>query len=106
MQDSPFEPTIVHAASFPLSALPAETQIVQQVLDLLTGWRTRETLAGFAANMTLAGQVTYTIGSEFKVYKAGDAWSAPAGTALEEENSSAATARVFRTSLLPKAAGR
>jgi len=63
-------------------------------------------LAGFAANMTLVGEVTYKIGSEHKGYKAGEAWSAPAGIAVEEENSSAATARVFRTSLLPKAAGR
>ena len=106
VQDSPFEPTIVHAASFPLSALPAETQIVQQVLDLRTGWRTRDALASFAANMTLAGEVTYRIGSELKVNKAGDAWSAPAGTSVEEANSSAATARVFRIYLLPKPTGR
>src|SRR6266403_5527668 len=102
VQESPFEPTIVSAASFPLSALPPETQIVQQVIDLSAGWHTRDALAGLTANMTIRGEVTYKIGSELKVYKAGDAWSAPAGTPVEEENSSAGTARVFRTSLLPK----
>src|SRR6266566_7773247 len=37
VQESLFEPTIMSAASFPLSALPPETQIVQQVIDLSAG---------------------------------------------------------------------
>src|SRR5216683_1269252 len=39
VQDSPFEPTIVYEARFPVPALAAETEIVQQVADLSSGWR-------------------------------------------------------------------
>src|SRR3989475_7517667 len=54
-QESPFEPTIVYAVSFPLPALPAETQIVQRVVDLDPGSRTEGALAGFTANLGPAG---------------------------------------------------
>src|SRR5882724_2334898 len=100
-QESPFEPTIVYAVSFPLPALPAETQIVQRVVDLDPGSRTEGALAGFTANLVLAGEVTYKVGPELKPYQAGQAWSAGTGTSVGEQNGSAATARVFTTSLLP-----
>jgi hypothetical protein len=34
-------------------------------------------------------------GQELKVYKSGEAWSAPAGTMIGDENKSAVSARVF-----------
>jgi quercetin dioxygenase-like cupin family protein len=105
-QESPFEPTIVYAVSFPLPALPAETQIVQRVVDLDPGSRTEGALAGFTANLVLAGEVTYKVGPELKPYQAGQAWSAGTGTSVGEQNGSAATARVFTTSLLPRGTGR
>jgi hypothetical protein len=43
---------------------------------------------------------------ELKPYKAGEAWSAGTGTLVGEQNGSAATARVFTTSLLPRGTGR
>jgi quercetin dioxygenase-like cupin family protein len=106
VQDSPFEPTIVYEARFPLPALPAETEIVQQVADLVSGGRTERVSAGFVANIVMAGEVTYKIGGERKVYEAGKAWSAPAGTLIGEENRSASMARVFTTYLLPRGTGR
>jgi len=106
VQESPFEPTIVYAVSFPLPALPAETQIVQRVVDLDPGSRTEGALAGFTANLVLAGEVTYKVGPELKPYQAGQAWSAGTGTSVGEQNGSAATARVFTTSLLPRGTGR
>jgi quercetin dioxygenase-like cupin family protein len=106
VQESSFEPTIVYAVSFPLPALPAETQIVQRVVDLDPGSRTEGTLAGFTANLVLAGDVTYKVGPELKPYKAGEAWSAGTGALVGEQNGSAATARVFTTSLLPRGTGR
>ena len=39
VQDSPFEPTMVYEARFPLPTLPAEADIVQEVVDLASGWR-------------------------------------------------------------------
>jgi quercetin dioxygenase-like cupin family protein len=104
--DSPFEPTIVYEARFPLPALPAEADIVQEVADLASGWRAERASVGFTANVIIAGEVTYRLGGEHKVYKAGEAWSAPAGTLLGEENRSASTARVFTTHLLPRGTGR
>src|SRR6266853_2989199 len=101
VQESPFEPAIAYEARFPLSALPAETEIVQQVADLASGWRAQRASVGFTANIVIAGEVTYQIGGERKVYQAGEAWSAPAGTLVGEENRSAGTARVFTTHLLP-----
>ncbi|HEX4828848.1 MAG TPA: cupin domain-containing protein [Xanthobacteraceae bacterium] len=106
VQDSPFEPTIVYEVRFPLPALPAEAEIVQQVVDLASGWRTQRASVGFTANIIIAGEVTSQVGGERKVYKAGEAWSAPAGTLVGEENKSASTARVFTTYLLPRGTGR
>jgi len=37
-----------------------------------------------------------------KVYKSGDAWSAPAGTIVGDETKSTVSARVFTTYLLPR----
>jgi quercetin dioxygenase-like cupin family protein len=106
VQESSFEPTIVYAVSFPLAGLPAETQIVQRVVDLAPGSRTQGALAGFTANLVLAGEVTYKLGPEIKSYEAGEAWSAPAGTLVGEENKSTETPRLFTTSLLPRESGR
>src|SRR6266567_4185567 len=84
--------------------LPAEADIVQEVSDLASGWRAERASVGFTANIIIAGEVTCQIGAERKVHKAGEAWSAPAGTLLGEENTSASTARVFTTYLLPRGA--
>jgi len=102
VQESPFEPTIVYAARFALPALPADAQIVQQVVDLGPAWHAERALAGFIANIVLAGEVAYKIGPELKVYKPGEAWSAPAGTIVGDENKSAVSARVFASYLLPR----
>lgn len=100
--ESQFEPSIVYEARFPLPALPAETDIVQQVVELISGARMERVSNGFTASIVLTGDVIYTIGGEQKNYKAGQAWSAPPGTLVTEENRSGTTARVFTTYLLPK----
>jgi quercetin dioxygenase-like cupin family protein len=106
LQDSQFEPTIVYEARFPVPALPAESEIMQQVADLPSGWRTERISSGFTANIVVEGDVTYRIGGEWKEFKAGEAWSAQVGTLITEENRSASTARVFTTYLLPKGTSR
>jgi quercetin dioxygenase-like cupin family protein len=106
LQDSQFEPTIVYEARFPVSALPAESEIMQQVADLPPGWRTERISTGFTANIVVESDVTYGIGGKRKEFKAGEAWSARAGTLVTEENRSASTARVFTTYLLPRGTSR
>jgi quercetin dioxygenase-like cupin family protein len=106
VQDSPFEPTIVYEARFPLPALPAETEIVQQVVDLVSGGRAEWASIGFMANIIMAGELTYKIDGKRKAYKAGEAWSAFTGTLVGVENRSASMARVFTTYLLPRGTGR
>jgi quercetin dioxygenase-like cupin family protein len=102
VQESAFEPTIAYAARFALPALPADAQIVQQVVDLGPASHAERTLAGFTAAIVIAGEVAYKIGPELKLYKSGEAWSAPAGTLVGDENKSAVTARVFTSYLLPR----
>lgn len=106
VQESQFEPSIVCEARFPLPALPAETEIVQQIVDLISGSRMERVSNGFMANIVLTSEVTYMIGVEQKNYKSGQAWSAPPGTLVSEENRSGTTARVFTTYLLPKGSSR
>ena len=102
VRESPFEPTIAHAARFALPALPANAQIMQQVVDLAPAWHAERTLPGFTANIVIAGEVAYKIGSELKLYKSGQAWSVRAGAIVGDENKSAVSARVFTSYLLPR----
>jgi quercetin dioxygenase-like cupin family protein len=106
IEDSKFEPTIVYEARAPLPALPPEAEIVQQVVDLASGWRGERILDGFAASVVVAGEVTYQIGAQRSTYRAGEAWFAPAGTLVTEENGSHSAAQVFTTYLLPSRIGR
>src|SRR5262249_61578383 len=62
VQDSPFEPTIVYEARFPLPALPPEADIVQEGSDLASRWRAEPASVGFSANMIITGEVTCQIG--------------------------------------------
>jgi len=105
VQDSTFEPTVAHEANFALPALTADTEIAQQVVDLPPRVRAERTSVGFTSIIMIAGEVTYKIGTDGKVRKAGEAFSLPAGARFAEENGSATTARVFTTCLTPKRSG-
>jgi quercetin dioxygenase-like cupin family protein len=106
VQDSPFEPTIAYEARFPVPALPAEAEIVQQLAELSSGRRDEQASVGFTAGIVVAGEITYTLGGERKDYTPGESWSAPAGTLVTEENRAAGKARVFTTYLLPRRIGK
>src|SRR5205823_10872319 len=86
VQESPFEPTIVYAARFALTALPLDAQIVQQVVDLGPAWHAERALAGFITNIVLAAEVAYTIRPQLTVHHPGEAPPAPARPLLGEEN--------------------
>jgi quercetin dioxygenase-like cupin family protein len=104
VQESQFGPAVTYEAKFPLPPLPAEAEIIQQVVDLSSGWRTQRAYNGFAAGIVIEGEVTYQIGPERKPYKPGDAWMAKAGMLITEENTMPKQARVFRSYLVPKGA--
>jgi quercetin dioxygenase-like cupin family protein len=102
VQDAPLEPTVTHEARFSLPPLPAETEIVQQVVELASDWHAERTYGSFAAHVVLEGEVEYRIGANQRTYRAGEAWLVPAGALVTGANRSAGKARVFTTYLLPK----
>jgi quercetin dioxygenase-like cupin family protein len=101
---SRLEPTVRYEARFPLPALPARAEIVQQVVDLPPGWRTERIYHGFAANLVIEGEVTSGTRAEQKTYRAGEAWAAPPETPVVTTNRSADRARVFTVYVLPQGA--
>src|SRR5262249_569869 len=101
---SRLEPTILYEARFPLAALPAQAEIVQQVVDMPSGWRAERMHDGFAATLVVDGEVTPGTPAEQRTYRAGEAWAMPAERLAVTENRSAQPARVFTTFLLPQAA--
>jgi quercetin dioxygenase-like cupin family protein len=106
VQESQFGPTVLYEVRFPVPTLPADTEIVQQVAELSSGWRAERASGGFVASIVVDGEVTYKIGAERKEYKAGDAWFAHPGIPITEENGAPRAARVFTTYLLPRGTGR
>ncbi|MFL5060781.1 MAG: cupin domain-containing protein [Xanthobacteraceae bacterium] len=103
-EPSRLEPTVRYEARFPLPALPARAEIVQQVVDLPPGWRAERIYHGFAANLVVEGEVTSGPRAEQKTYRAGEAWAAPAVMPVMTMNRSADRARVFTAYLLPQGA--
>src|SRR6266545_3484639 len=61
LQESQFGPTVLHEVRFPVPILPAESEIVQQVAELSSGWRAERVTGGFVANFVVDGEVTYKI---------------------------------------------
>jgi quercetin dioxygenase-like cupin family protein len=106
VQASQFEPAVAYEARFPVPALPAGADILQQAADLSSGSRSEQVSGAFVATIVIDGEVTYKIGAQRKSYKAGEAWSAHAGTSIAEENRSPNVARVFATYLLARGTGR
>ncbi len=98
IQETPFGPAVTYEARFPLPKLPADADIVSQVLDLPPGRRAERPNAGFTATVLMEGEVGYGVGATLKTYRAGESWSAPAGVVVREGN--ADKARVFTTHLL------
>jgi quercetin dioxygenase-like cupin family protein len=96
---SPLEPTVLYEARFPLPALPAQAEIIQQVVDLPPGWRAERAYAGFAANLVIDGEATSGLRPE-RTYRAGEAWLTPAEASVVAENRSPHPARVFTTYLV------
>jgi quercetin dioxygenase-like cupin family protein len=104
VQESQFGPAVTYEATFSLPRLPADAEIVQQVIDLPRGWRTQRASNGFTANVVVDGELSYQIGAEQKSYKRGDSWMAQAGTTITEQNDTAGPARIFSSSIVARGA--
>jgi quercetin dioxygenase-like cupin family protein len=102
IQESSFGPEIIYEAKFDLPALPAEADIVQQVIDLSPGWHAEREAQGFVATIVVDGEVSYQIGTDRKQYRAGSAFSMQAPTRITEVNRSNTNARLFTTYLIAK----
>jgi quercetin dioxygenase-like cupin family protein len=102
--ESRFGPSIVYEAKFDLPRLHAEADIVQQVVDIPPGWHAERNYGGFVAAVVIDGEVTYQVGGDRKQFRDGEAFSAPAGTRITEDNRSNRSARVFISQLLPTSA--
>jgi hypothetical protein len=102
VQESQFGPVITYEAKVPLPLLPADAEIVQQVIDLPPGWHMERAYNGFTANLIVDGELSYQIGPERKSYKPGDSWTAKAGTVITEQNNPPRLARVFSSYLVPR----
>src|SRR5262249_61193356 len=101
-RESPWGPAMVCGGSFAPRALPADAQIVQQVVDLGPAWHAERALAGFIANIVLAGEVAYKIGPELKGYKPREGWSAPAWPTVCQAAQHAAGAPRLARQLSPR----
>src|SRR5262249_20695951 len=106
LQDAPLEPTVVYETRFRVPALPADTEIAQEVADIPSGGRAERASAGFTAGVVVDGEVSYELGPQRKQLRAGESWSAAAGTPIAEENRSAGMARIFTTYLSPRGSAR
>jgi quercetin dioxygenase-like cupin family protein len=104
VQESQFGPAVTYRAKFPLPSLAKETEIVQQVIDLPSGWRAQRAYHAFVVGLIMEGEVGLRIGPDRKSYKAGDAWMAQAGIVVTEENNGPKQARVFISYLVGKGA--
>jgi quercetin dioxygenase-like cupin family protein len=103
IEESRFGPSIIYEAKFDLPRLPAEADIVQQVVELPPGWRAERDCNGFVTTMVIDGEITYRVSGHQKQYRAGEAFSAQARTRITEDNRSSRSARVFAAHLLPRA---
>jgi quercetin dioxygenase-like cupin family protein len=103
-EESRFGPSIISEAKFDLPGLPAEADIVQQVVDLAPGWRAEREDNGFIATIVIEGEVSYQIGGKRNQYRAGDAFSVQARTRTNAENRSTGISRLFTSHLVPRAA--
>jgi quercetin dioxygenase-like cupin family protein len=106
IQASQFEPSVTNQARFSVPPLPAETEILQQVVDLSSGSWVEKVYDGFAVTIVVEGEVTRKIDGEQKTYRAGEAWSARDGASVLEGSTSLIKARLFTAYLVPRKAGQ
>jgi quercetin dioxygenase-like cupin family protein len=101
--ESKLEPKVEYQARFPVVALPASAEVIQQAADFEPGASTGPTRhRGQAVHIVVFGEITYQADGQERIYKAGDAWQDAANHAYAVGNQGSDKSRLFTTVLLPE----
>ena len=99
--EEPPRPTQRFLSTFPVSAAPAQYELVEQILDFPPGASTStHTHAGKAFFTVVEGQITYREGDLVSVFGRGQSFTEPPGVFHTISNTGTAPARVFSSFLL------
>ena len=99
---APREPRVVAESRFVVTNAPAQTDLVQLVVDFEpSAWTSLHTHGGQAINLVLEGEITLRHGGMDRLYNAGQSWTSQVHAA---GNTGSGKARLLTNFLLPKGA--
>ena len=99
------EPRVVAESRFVVTNAPAQTDLVQLVVDFEpSAWTSLHTHGGQAINLVLEGEITLRHSGTDRPYKAGQSWTDSVGQVHAAGNTGSGKARLLTNFLLPKGA--
>jgi quercetin dioxygenase-like cupin family protein len=99
------EPRIVAESRFVVTDAPAQTDLVQLVVDFEPrAWTSLHTHGGQAINLVLEGEITLRHGGMDRPYRAGQSWTDSTSQVHAAGNTGSGKARLLTNFLLPKGA--
>jgi len=99
------EPRVVAESRFIVTNAPAQTDLVQLVVDFESGaWTSLHTHGGQAINLVLEGEITLRHGGIDRPHKAGQSWTDRPSQIHAAGNTGSGKARLLTNFLLPKGA--
>src|SRR5260370_29511606 len=102
---APREPRVVVESRFVVTNAPAQTDLVQLVVDFEpSAWTSLHTHGGQAINLVLEGEITLRHGGMDRPYKAGQSWTDSTSLVHAAGNTGSGKARLLTNFLLPKGA--
>ena len=102
---APREPRVVAESRFVVTNAPAQTDLVQLVVDFEPrAWTSLHTHGGQAINLVLEGEITLRHGGMDRPYKAGQSWTDSTSQVHAAGNTGSGKARLLTNFLLPKGA--
>ena len=101
---APREPRVVAESRFVVTNAPAQTDLVQLVVDFeRSAWTSLHTHGGQAINLVLEGEITLRHGGMDRAYKAGQSRTDSTSQVHAAGNTRSGKARLLTNFLLPKA---
>jgi quercetin dioxygenase-like cupin family protein len=101
----PSGPNVVAESRFVVTDSPAQTDLVQLVVDFEPGaWTSLHTHGGQAINLVLEGEITLRHGGMDRLYQAGQSWTDSTTQIHAAGNAGSGAARLLTNFLLPKGA--
>lgn len=99
------QPRVVAESRFVVTNAPAQTDLVQLVVDFEPGaWTSMHTHGGQAINLVLEGQITLRHGGLDRPYKAGQSWTDSPSQVHAAGNTGPSKGRLLTNLLLPRGA--